>query len=381
MNARITDSTRPCAAMRCLALAAAACACSGAMAQSAVTLYGTVDQYLNYMHSSSGATVKSLEDGAFLRSRFGVRGTEDLGGGYTAKFQLEGGLNADNGTTNDTTRFFDRQTWVGIATPVGEFRAGRQNGPIFTRGGYVDYTTRTAGSIVNHFGVPSRFDNDLAYLSPRVGGVMVEAHVALPEVASTSNRQAVYQGAVEYADTQYRLGYMGLRAAPPAGSVVDRAVVYHNAYANWMYGKGTVYLAVVRSNNSTSTALANNAGTILGNVGGVVAGTNTDANRFYNIYQISADYLVTPALRVGALWGRINDTSNSGHDASGGSVGAYYDLSKRTMLYTVIDTLKNDTNAGFRLSGSGAVKTNFTSASDVNGQRLSGAHVGILHRF
>lgn len=51
------------------------CACAGAFAQAAatssVTLYGTIDQYINYMSSSSGAKIKSVNDGAFLRSRFG----------------------------------------------------------------------------------------------------------------------------------------------------------------------------------------------------------------------------------------------------------------------------------------------------------------------
>src|SRR5215469_8041204 len=106
-------------------------------AQSSVTVYGTIDQYLNYMSSSSGAKIKSLNDGQFLRSRLGVRGTEDLGGGLAAKFQLEGGLGTDTGTQADTTRFWDRQSWVGLAGGFGEVRFGRQNGVAFYRGDYI----------------------------------------------------------------------------------------------------------------------------------------------------------------------------------------------------------------------------------------------------
>jgi predicted porin len=80
-------------------------ATAAAHAQSSVTVYGNIDQYLNYMRSSSGATVKSLEDGAYLRSRLGFKGYEDLGDGYGAKFQMEGGLSADTGTQADGTRF------------------------------------------------------------------------------------------------------------------------------------------------------------------------------------------------------------------------------------------------------------------------------------
>ena len=103
----------------------------GATAQSTLTLYGTVDEYLNCMSSSSGTKVKALEDGQFLRSRLGFKGLEDLGSGCAMKFQLETGLTDTIGATADTTRFFDRQSWVGLATPFGEIRAGRQNTAVF----------------------------------------------------------------------------------------------------------------------------------------------------------------------------------------------------------------------------------------------------------
>ena len=74
-----------------------------------VTLYGSIDQYLNYMKSSSGTSLTSLNDGSSLRSRVGFKGSEDLGNGLTAKFQLEHGLSADSGAQADSSRFFDRQ--------------------------------------------------------------------------------------------------------------------------------------------------------------------------------------------------------------------------------------------------------------------------------
>ena len=109
---------------------------------------------------------------------------------------------------------------------------------------------------------------------------------------------------VDYNTGPYRVGYAGLRGKPPATSAQSKNVFYDNLYANYDFGPGKVYLAYVRSNNSTGTAVSNNAGTILGNVGGVVAGTNADVNRTFDIWQISADYRVLPLLRVGALWGR-----------------------------------------------------------------------------
>lgn len=82
-----------------LAALCALTACSaGVQAQSNVTIYGDVDQYLGYIRSNSGKKAIGLNDGAILRSRLGFRGVEELGGGYQAKFNLEQGLNADTGT-------------------------------------------------------------------------------------------------------------------------------------------------------------------------------------------------------------------------------------------------------------------------------------------
>ena len=96
--------------------------------------------------------------------------------------------------------------------------------------------------------------------------------------------------------------------------------------------------------------------------------------------QVSADWRVNPQLRVGGLVGRIHDTSSGGQDATGGSVGAFYELSRRTTLYTSYEVLNNARNAGFILSGSAPVLPNF-SAADVNGERIQALQLGIVHRF
>lgn len=347
---------------------------------SSVTIYGNVEQYLNYMKSSSGAHVTSMEDGAYQRSRFGFRGIENLGNGYSAKFQLESGFSADNGAMADSARGFDRQSWVGIATPAGEFRLGRQNSVLLSRGAYIDFTARTLGSIVNAFGVPSRYDNDLSYFSPKFGGFSAEFHFSLPETSSAIARQAVYQTAIDYSNDTIRLGYAGLRGRAPANALYKKDVVYDNVFANWNYGSGTVYLTFVRSNNITANSTSNNAAAILGNTGGLVLGNNPDVNNMYRIYQISADYKVSGPLRVGALWGRIEDASGNGRNADGGAVGAFYDYSKRTTLFAMANTIRNDSSAGFRPAGSAGLKTNFSGA-DANGRRMTGVQVGVLHRF
>ena len=357
-----------------------------AQAQSNVTIYGTLDQYLGYIRSSTGEHITGLNDGAILRSRLGLRGAEDLGAGYKATFNLEQGLNADTGAQADTTRLFDRQAWVGISTPVGEVRVGRQNTSIFFIGGAIDYTERTTfGSIINSFGVPSRYDNDISFKTQRMAGFQVDVHYALPENTAVTRNKPIYQLGVDYTNGPYRAGYAGLSTGSPdvPTAVVREKIVYHNIYANYKYKSGTVYAAMVRSNNVTGNANGNNAGAILNNVSSpnnYFAGTDVNALRYYNIYQLSADYRISPQLKVGALYGVIDDTSGKDAGARGGNVGAYYDLSKRTTLYSFVSYMKNEEKAGFRFSSSAGPSANLAGAN-VNGKSLTGVQMGILHRF
>jgi predicted porin len=355
------------------------------IAPSSITLYGTFDEYLGYIHSNSGRSIVGLNDGALLRSRLGVRGIEDLGGGLRAKYNLEQGINADTGSQADASRLFDRQAWVGIESSIGEFRFGRQNTELFYVGGAIDYTDRaTFGSISNNVGVPTRYDNDISYKSPRIANFQASAHYALKETGTEmSGRRGVYQFALDYSNGPYRFGYAGLASKPAATATIDRQVQSHNLYADYDYGAGKVYLSYGRTNNVTANANGNTAGAILNNVSipnNSFPGTDPNVNRFFDIYQISVDYRVTPLLRIGALWGTIKDQSGSDAGANGGSFGGFYDLSKRTTLYSFANWMKNQSNAGYRFSGSGAPSANLAGA-DINGKLLTGFQAGILHRF
>lgn len=365
-------------------LALTGCAAS-AHAQTSVTIYGSLDQYLGYIKSSSGKSLTALNDGALLRSRIGFRGSEDLGGGYKVNFNLENGFGADTGGMADTGRLFDRQAWIGMTTPVGQFRMGRQNTAAFYIGNAIDYTDRASyGSIINNFGVPARFDNDISYISPRWANVQVELHYALPEVAGQGpGAQSVYQLGLDYTNGPYRIGYAGMGANPKPNGPYQAKVQYHNLYADYDYGQGKIFLAYVHSNNVTGTATtSNDAVGIISNASipdNYFAGTNSDIQRFYNVYQVSADYRVNAQLRVGALVGIMKDTSSAHNDVAGGNIGAMYDLSKRTTLYGFVNYMKNKNAAGFRFSGSGA-PANLTG-SDVNGQGLTGLQLGVRHTF
>ncbi|ABE36810.1 gram-negative porin family protein [Paraburkholderia xenovorans LB400] len=358
--------------------------CTVCRAQSSVTLYGILDQFVAYEHTSSGKSLVALGDGALARSRIGFKGVEDIGGGYQIIFQLESGFNADSGALADSSRLFDRQAWVGINTPVGQFRVGRQNSAAFNSSPEIDWSSRAMlTSIVNNFGLPGRYDDDIVYKSPRVYDFQIEAHYAMPGIAGGGlNRGAVYQIWVDWAHGPYQAAYVGTVAVPLASAIYKEVVQYHQFTANYDYGRGKFYFAYIHSNNATSSASGNDAVGILSAISvpnNYVLGTTPDVQRFYNVFQVSVDYRISPAFTIGALIGMIRDQSGQGNDVYGGNVGFIYSVSKRTSFYGSAGLMKNENNAGFRFSGSGA-PPNFTG-SDINGRNLIGLQLGILHLF
>jgi Outer membrane protein (porin) len=126
-------------------------ACAGAAhAQSSVTLYGTVDSGLLWQNTSaSGAapflpnsklnpntgSVFRLKDGGIYSSIFGLKGTEDIGGGYKVNFRLQGSFDSGTGKfqlsdTAGTPALFNQIAQVGVSGPFGRLDAGRQLAPM-----------------------------------------------------------------------------------------------------------------------------------------------------------------------------------------------------------------------------------------------------------
>lgn len=107
-----------------LAVAVLGAISTAAFAQSNVTIYGVAD--LGLVKKSN----QSVREEGNHTSRIGFKGTEDLGNGLSANFNIEGGLNLDTGATNSqsgSTAMFNRQSWVGLASKnIGWMRLGRQ---------------------------------------------------------------------------------------------------------------------------------------------------------------------------------------------------------------------------------------------------------------
>ena len=98
-----------------LALVALGAFAGAAQAQSSVTLYGIIDEGLLFNNNAGGKHLYSMASGVMQGSRFGLRGTEDLGGGLKAIFVLENGFNSGNGTLGQGGAIFGRQAYVGLS--------------------------------------------------------------------------------------------------------------------------------------------------------------------------------------------------------------------------------------------------------------------------
>ena len=168
--------------LRLLPIAAMTAAAFAAMSAHAasVDVYGVLDTGLHYTHSDSSDTSVTMDSGISKGSRVGIIGSEDLGNGCKVVFNLETGFNLDDGTFDNTKdRLFNRNAYVGIDSPYGQVRFGRQgalgsgvNGSIFLNSYTVFgnlYKEAQALQIINH--QVMRADNMIRYESPNMAGL------------------------------------------------------------------------------------------------------------------------------------------------------------------------------------------------------------------
>ena len=109
-----------------LALVALGAFAGAAHAQSSVTLYGIIDEGFIFNNNAKGGHLYGLSSGVMQGSRFGLRGTEDLGGGLKAIFVLENGFDVNSGRLGQGGLMFGRQAYVGLSSQFGTVTLGRQ---------------------------------------------------------------------------------------------------------------------------------------------------------------------------------------------------------------------------------------------------------------
>jgi len=317
-----------------IALSVLAAISGAAQAQSNVTIYGLVD--MAFQAESNGAGKKyAIDSGEQSGSRLGFKGTEDLGGGLKAIFDLEAGILADSGASQGGLTF-GRQSWVGLTGDFGTVKAGRQYTPQFYFFDAVDpfdlgFTSGHAGASTSTGGVFGflsqsawRVNNSVSYQTNDISGFSAMALYGAGEVAgSTSSGRS--------------LGVSGQYAAGP---VYVGAVYYVQNDANSNALKSELFGATY------DFGVAKGAF-------GYSKDKKDDGSIDQKGYTFGVTVPVTAADSILATAARLKD------DVAGGNstqiaIGATHALSKRTNLYGSLSKVSND--AGVNGGGLAAFK-------------------------
>lgn len=325
-----------------VALAAFGALTGVAHAQSEVTLYGLVDLFVG--KSTSKVTVgdlssrtspgMSLTSGGLNGSRWGLRGTEDLGGGLKATFQLESGFYADTGTSVAAGGGFNRTSKLGLSGGFGSLEMGRQYTQVFQLMDRFDAQGTSSFSATNAIFGSARLvatgtlspalrrDNMLQYTTPTMGG---------------------FTGSLQYA--------FGENGGP--GVSAGHAMGVSALYASGPLAVQGVYETLKGAGSGAATAKT------------TALGASYDFNSVKVLAQYIAQkdgwvngikengYVLSVAVPVGAA-GTINAGigSESQKDAATGtrqvktssaSVEYRHDLSKRTTVYAGFNNVKFET--------------------------------------
>jgi general bacterial porin, GBP family len=361
--------------------AAMLCAAGGAAAQSSVTLYGVVDVFGQYLNNGGTSSV-SMRSGGNTGSMFGLKGSEDLGGGLKAIFDVENGFNVNNGSFfADSTAMFYRQSWVGLTNDkYGQLTFGRQYQPSFwvvypADPFRADEALAPAASAVltpdrntlSTQNMSGRTSNSIFYRSPTMGGFQVlamyglSATVTQPVPQTTGNMldvAASYTGYGFYAGFGYQKMHPGTAtiASLPAPLTLLSTEHFTGALA---YRIGIVNLQALYVYSKPADPAAHSLAAL--------AGTYHP----YSIASIGATIQATPADTVEVA---IQERNARGvHDNTPAfQVGYDHSLSKRTSVYARAGYMKNHGTA--TMSWSGVTVTGYNTSQTL-------AVIGMTHRF
>ncbi|MDO5531615.1 porin [Sutterella sp.] len=161
---------------------------AGTAAAADVTLYGVADLGLKYTYNdadngTSSTNKLEMKSGNQAGSRFGLKGTEELGNGLKIGFVLENGFSADDGTLGQSSRLFGREANVYLTGDFGTLSFGRVgnlqsgNGSYGLTGDLSPFGTSWGGSVEGstYFVGMTRMDNVVTYVSPSFAGVQISA--------------------------------------------------------------------------------------------------------------------------------------------------------------------------------------------------------------
>ncbi|WP_077036899.1 porin [Pelomonas sp. KK5] len=373
---------------RAAALGAIVLACSGAAGAqtTSVTLSGQLGTGVNMLdhQGASAGHITTVSDNLMYASwlRFGA--SEDLGGGMTALFRLETGLNLDSGTQQNASKFWSRQSFVGLQSGPQAVTLGRQFQASTDRAirtmdvNYLAGSTLSATPIavfgVNRFGAASagngmdtRTDNSVKYRLSLPGVVEFGASVAAGE-GGVSGRSYAFDVARTTASYDVGAAYAHFDngSANPNGHVAGED--FWVVGGNVKIGDFRPYLAWYH-NEIEASANANAAVSILGG--------QTQKNE---ILSAGLAWQASTQVRFTGAWYHDKGSNLNGLATRHGTkqtlvLAGYYNFSKRTELYAAF--YGNRFTGGYALEGVNLAGLNRVATST----SANGLSAGIRHNF
>lgn len=360
----------------CIGAAMLACVPAWAQSTNNVTLYGLLDDGVEYVRgsaTSAGGTSNDLREGyGTAPSRLGFKGSEDLGGGTTAIFQLEAGIGVDVGTLSQGGRLFGRQGYVGLSGDWGTLTLGRQYTMRYY--GMLDADIFAAsqqglGSLDS--GIPNaRSDNAISYRRT-MGAVTAGVNYSFGRDAVSANNPTATNCAGETTIARQCREYSAM-AKYDGG---DWGLV--SAYERQNGGTAATYGGLT-SPDLTDTRFTVNAYMKLNGArygtGWLKRTNDASTTPKSNLYWIVAAVAVTPYWTVDSMLA-LNKFDASPNKAVLFTVRGIYALSKRTGLYISFASMDN---SGTLAS---AVSTNSPGTGPLPGGSQQSYMAGIRYSF
>jgi GBP family porin len=380
--------------MRYLAAASAMLVAGAAHAQSSVTLFGLIDTGVVYQNDarvnassgkSPGASAWSMQSGNVFTSRWGLRGSEDLGGGLSAVFWLENGFNVDSGALKNGGDLFGRQAWVGLrSSQYGTVSLGRQYDFM------VDYIAPMSatgsgfgGNLATHVYDNDNLNNDLRlnnalkFSSASFGGFKAGAMYAFSgEAGGFANNSAYSLGtSYTYGGFNVAAAYLQInRTSQPSLANASGAVSTGDGDQLTTGGSQQIFGAGAHYNFGTN------------NVTGIWQGGSTSTGAIagnyikFDNFEINGRYFVRPDFSLGASY---TYTTGGFGGASKGFTSATphwnqvmaqadYLLSPRTDVYL---------EGVYQRVGGGNGNAAFDASDPSSGNSQVVVAVGLKHRF
>ena len=346
-------------------IALAVLAASGAsMAQSSVQLYGIVDAFVGTTQNTIGATAPTnaksqtvVESGGLKSSRWGMKGSEDLGGGLKAGFKLEQRFKTDTGN-QDGTQLFKGESSSNLSGNFGAVALGRMATPYDDLRGKTNPIADTnispvVDTIKNaKADYTDKTDNTIAYVSPTFGGFSGAVAVSLGEnktnVADATNHSSLK---LQYANGPLLVGYgfqkeeTQLTAGTPAvatGQNEDKT--YNLLAASYDFG-------VAKLVGGYQALELKSAGVKTGDSDSLYFGVSAPVASNINVY-------------FGFANSKYDAVTGTDYKATGYTLAANYVLSKRTDAYVGYKNIK---------------KENDTTGADLG--KITTLAVGVRHAF